>query len=165
MSTSAPPGSPSGPLPAALLAPLLAAARAGGTVRAIAGNTPLLLAEPGRTLLVLEGMVELFLVPLEESRVAGARQHLCSLPAGALLLAPEAAAEGVGLLAAGHVGSRVAELDRALLEGWAAQAALRPALAAALEAWVEGLGGAMVRPAGPPAKAHARQGPAARRAG
>ncbi|MDQ1078126.1 NHLP bacteriocin export ABC transporter permease/ATPase subunit [Pseudoroseomonas cervicalis] len=120
-----------------------------GTPRAIAGNTPLLLDRPDQALLVLEGEVELFLVPLEEGRPAGLRRHLFGLGRGALLFGVDGAAEGVGLLAVGHVGTRVAELPPGALQGWAADPARRAGLETALERWVQGLTGAMVRPIQP----------------
>ncbi|EFH13417.1 hypothetical protein, partial [Teichococcus cervicalis] len=120
-----------------------------GTPRAIAGNTPLLLDQPGQALLVLEGEVELFLVPLEEGRPAGLRRHLFGLGRGALLFGVDGAAEGVGLLAVGHVGTRVAELPAGALAAWGDDPARRDALAGALEGWVQGLSGAMLRPIQP----------------
>ncbi|WP_159995563.1 NHLP bacteriocin export ABC transporter permease/ATPase subunit [Roseomonas sp. 18066] len=131
-------------MPAALRQALAAAL---GDAVAVAGNRPLLLDRADSAWLVLEGEVDLFLVPLEDGRPAGLRQHLFAIPAGGLLFGLDGSdlPAPVGLLAVGQVGSVVAELPVAALRALPDL----PPLAAPVEAWARGLSLAMARPIAP----------------
>lgn len=116
--------------------------------RRIAGNTPVLLDDPSRCLAVLEGKVDLFWVELVDGQPSGVRQYIFSCEGGALLFGVDGgeALTPVGMLAVGHVGTVVADLERRVVEGWAVDPVLRPSLAARLDEWVVGLSDGMARP-------------------
>ncbi|ONG53152.1 NHLP bacteriocin export ABC transporter permease/ATPase subunit [Pseudoroseomonas deserti] len=118
-----------------------------GEIRPIAGNLPLVLEDPGSAWLVLEGEVELFLVPLEDGKPAGLRQHLFSVPKGGLLFGIDGSdlPAPVGLLAVGQVGSVIGRLPLDALRALPEQ----PPLAAPVEAWAREMSLAMARPIAP----------------
>ncbi|WP_419899581.1 NHLP bacteriocin export ABC transporter permease/ATPase subunit [Roseomonas sp. USHLN139] len=126
---------------------LLELARREGAIRPIAGNSPLVLDDPSGAWLVLEGAVELFLVPLEDGRPAGLRQHLFAVPQGGLLFGLDGSSlpAPVGLLAVGQVGSVIARLPLAALRGLPEQGPL----AAPVEAWAREVSLALARPIAP----------------
>lgn len=113
-------------------------------------DTPLRLdADHGqpRSGLIIAGHVELFFVALRDGEATGSRVHVATLPTGSLL--PEvdeaSALPGIGLLA-------VPAIETEWLTGtdlsWpklAEQEALRPALAEALNPWVEALSQGLVK--------------------
>ena len=125
------------------------ALRAGGAFdREVAGHEPILLADSSTCLLVEEGVVDIFLVELNTAgEPDGLRRHLFTLAPGDMAFAfnGQDALPPVGLLAVGTVGTRllVASLDT--VSALADHAERAPALARAIDVWVEGMSRAMAR--------------------
>jgi NHLM bacteriocin system ABC transporter ATP-binding protein len=110
----------------------------------VGGNTPLALGA-GEVWLVRAGRVEVFAAAADGE---GARMHLASAKEGELLLGAEPGS-GLGLLAVGQAGTRLAEIDRVRL----AELVRRPGGARELAGWIDGwlgrLGTGLALPAAP----------------
>ncbi len=126
---------------------LTAKAAKQGAPYAIAGNTPILLDNPERCLVIVEGSVELFLAEMPDEDTIGQRQHMFTAHRHAVLFGIDSseALQPVGLLAVGHVGTKVVELDLAVLRAWSKEGALRGLLADRIDEWVVGLSEALSR--------------------
>lgn len=114
---------------------------ASGQVRELSSQAPLLLGEPARCLVVLEGTIDLFLVETTDGMPSGIRHHVLGAGAGELLFGIDGAAalSPVALLAVGQTGTRVAEVDVSVLQGWGEDPAYRPLLLKPVEKWVTAL--------------------------
>ncbi len=114
---------------------------AAGQVRALSSQAPRLLGDPACCLVVLEGTIDLFLVETTAGVPSGVRHHVLTAGAGEFLFGIDGAAAlpPVALLAVGQMGTRVAELDSAILRGWGEDSACRPILLKPLEKWIAGL--------------------------
>lgn len=114
------------------------------------GNKPFLLDDPQRAWVIYAGSVDVFAVPVEESRVAGTRRHVGRMEAGQALFGMQLdAARQVGLLASGVTGTWLLPLDLPRLQELAGNAEDRPAVQALIDAWVVQLSAGLVTQAIP----------------
>jgi NHLM bacteriocin system ABC transporter ATP-binding protein len=126
------------------LAAPLSALFAGGTVRAVAGNAPLLLDGPGQVWRVQEGALELFLVRTGADGY-GVRHPFMSAQVGDLLFGMDTSG-GMGLLATGARGTTVVEWSLTELQGAAVSVAQDTSeLVEAIDRWVGGLAAGVTR--------------------
>jgi len=115
--------------------------------------------------LVRAGRVDVFAVPVRDGAAAGGRTHLFRVEEGEMLFGTGAAAgQAVGLLAVGSAGTRVAAVERGRLGAAAMDPAHAPALAVALDAWVDRLCGAVSRDTAPDCAEVSPEAPALPRA-
>jgi ATP-binding cassette subfamily C protein len=136
----------------------LAPAPAGDTADLrLAGNVQLPLDADRVLWIVEEGTVEVFAVPRQG---AGARIHLWTAPAGRMLCAVPAAADGhgLGLLAVGHPGTRLRRLTEAEVRDLVRDRPAAAALSSGLDAWLSGLFGKIAPPAAPKSYEELRPG-------
>lgn len=115
--------------------------RTNGVVRALEGNTPLLLDDPAAVWVVETGRVDVFAVTIETGIATGARHYVCSIDPGDALFGLDQAAVGgdLGLLAVGVVGTRVAKTTMATLGANALEAAELDSVIRIVDEWVSGL--------------------------
>ena len=90
---------------------------------------------------VVAGRVDVFAVPLDGNRIAGARKHLFRAGVGRVLigLPCEANDHRLGLLGVGAPGTRVRVLTRAQLEEVATDPSEKDQLGAILDEWIDAL--------------------------
>jgi len=125
---------------------LIAAAAQASPPEAMGGNRPVLLVEHDQVLVVIDGTVDLFAVPLQAGAVIGAREFIGQAAAGALLLGtPPMAVSGetFAILAVGTANTTISKLNRAWLATARATPALHQTLAAGIEAWIAALSGVL----------------------
>jgi hypothetical protein len=120
----------------------------------LAGNAPLRLDSSPGVWLVETGTAEVFAVPREGE---GPRTHLCSAAAGQVLCGVADGAP-LGLLVAGHAGTRLRRLSADRLRELARDPETAADLAARLDGWLAGLLGGISRAAGPKVFAELRPG-------
>lgn len=123
-------------------------ARSAGTLRELAGHAQLVLGDPTRCMVVLEGTVDCFLVEADaEGRPEGLRHYILSAGAGGVLFGIDGAEAlpPVALVAVGQTGTLVAEMEVDQLRAWAADQERRTQLAPRLDGWVAGLSEGMAR--------------------
>ncbi|MEI2776414.1 MAG: hypothetical protein V9G19_10670 [Tetrasphaera sp.] len=115
---------------------------------AMGGNRPVLLIDPNQVLVVIDGAVDLFSVPVKDNAVAGAREFIGQVTAGGLLMGiAQVAADATqtfAVLAVGTVNTTISKLDRAWLTTVQADPALQAELAAGIDAWLSALSGVFV---------------------
>ncbi|MFL6261293.1 MAG: NHLP bacteriocin export ABC transporter permease/ATPase subunit [Thermoanaerobaculia bacterium] len=120
----------------------------------LAGNAPLRLGSSPGVWLVETGTAEVFAVPRDGE---GPRTHLCSATAGQVLCGvPDGAP--LGLLAAGHAGTRLRRLPADRLRELARDPETAADLAVRLDGWLAGLLGGISRATGPKVFAELRPG-------
>jgi NHLM bacteriocin system ABC transporter ATP-binding protein len=118
----------------------------GGEEVRVSGNSPLSLDSGREAWLVEEGTVEVFAVPVG---APGPRTHLCTIPAGGMLCGAEPEGAGFGLLAVGHVSTRLRRLPAVALRDLSRDSTRAANLAARLDAWLAALPGEIPRAAAP----------------
>jgi ATP-binding cassette subfamily C protein len=99
----------------------------------------LLLADPALVWVVFTGYVEVFAVPLEAGRPAGARRHLFRAATGDALLGMDLVGARFGLLGRGAPDTQLLQVRRAALARLAGSAEFGPLVARLVESWVSGL--------------------------
>ncbi|HBY97043.1 MAG TPA: NHLP bacteriocin export ABC transporter permease/ATPase subunit [Chloroflexi bacterium] len=109
------------------------------------GNRAFLLQDRQRVWVIYAGSVDVFAVPVDDGRVAGARRHVCRMEAGQALFGMALdATRGVGLLAGGVTGTWLLPLDLARLQKLAGNADDRWMVKALIDAWVVKLSAGIV---------------------
>ncbi len=116
-----------------------------GRIRALAGNQAFLMSDPRYAWLVFNGLVDVFAVPLQEGRPAGARSHLFRAEVGTALLGVDPEDSGIGLLLSGTPGTQLLQLSRARLQALGAAFDDREVVAGLVDGWVSGLAAGCMR--------------------
>jgi NHLM bacteriocin system ABC transporter ATP-binding protein len=112
-----------------------------GETRAVSGNTPFLLDDPGAVWLVQTGLVEVFSVAVVEGRSSGSRYHFFSVPAGGLLFGVDSSVGGLGrgFLGVGLVNTQLCRLPLARFRELTKIAAMRELIVPLVDQWVVAL--------------------------
>jgi NHLM bacteriocin system ABC transporter ATP-binding protein len=114
---------------------------------AVGGNTPFVIEGAGHVWIVEAGRVELFAVPLDEGRPAGARRHYLTAQPGDLIFGMNFAdvGAGYGLLAVGAAGTTLRRVPLDAMRQLAQDPSHAPAVHDGLERWVDGLSAGVAR--------------------
>ncbi|MBP7686522.1 MAG: NHLP bacteriocin export ABC transporter permease/ATPase subunit [Thermoflexales bacterium] len=120
-------------------------------------SSPILLTDPETAWVVYTGRVDVFLVPIEQGRVVGTRQHLLRAQVGQVVLgakpiAPtdtDVSVQTTALMAVGDPDTQLLRVKRAALAQFIEAPMFAEQAVAMLEGWVAGLSASLVRQAPP----------------
>lgn len=113
-----------------------------GTHSPVVGSHTLLLDDPARAVLIEAGSADVFVVRMAGDVPQGARQHLCTLGAGALLLGVAPGLDDHALLAVAWDGARLRPVS---LKTGIAELPDRRVVARGVDAWLEGVTAGLAR--------------------
>jgi len=112
------------------------------------GNRPILLIDPNQVMVVIDGTVDLFSVPVSENVVVGAREFIGQVTAGAILLGMASTDNDdpplFAILAVGTVNATISKLDLPWLTTLQRDPTLQAVLAAGIDGWINALSGVFV---------------------
>jgi len=120
-------------------------------------SSPILLIDPETAWVVYTGRVDVFLVPIEQGRVVGTRQHLLRAQVGQVVLGVQPiaqtgasdSAQTTALMAVGDPDTQLLRVKRAALAQFIEAPMFAEQAVAMLEGWVAGLSASLVRQAPP----------------
>lgn len=108
----------------------------------VVGSQTFLLTDPARAVLIEAGSADIFIVRMVDDAPQGAREHLCTLGAGALLPGVSPGLDDRALLAVAWDGATLRPLS---LKPGAAELADRRVVARGVDAWLEGVTAGLAR--------------------
>ncbi len=106
-----------------------------GKLISMPGNQPMLLDDPRYAYIIYRGMVDIFLVHIDEQGI-GAHDHLFSVGPGNALFGQNVLLREVGLLARGAPDNEVIRIDVARLVKLGQQAEFTPIISQLIDGWV-----------------------------
>lgn len=112
----------------------------------LSGLNPMLLEDPELVWIVETGRIELFTVTLVDGQQSGHRSHFISIEVGQLMFGmPALPALGAGFLAVGKLNTVAWQIKREEAFAIAGRSAFGPAMAIAVDHWVESLARSLTR--------------------
>ncbi|HEX2909497.1 MAG TPA: NHLP bacteriocin export ABC transporter permease/ATPase subunit [Chloroflexia bacterium] len=105
------------------------------------GNRPFLLEERNTAWMVRAGRVEVFAVQVQEGQAINARHHVCTVPAGSVMICedPDMDNNGLGLLAVAQAATELIKLPLTDLRYMARQSHLRDSVKTLVDDWLNRL--------------------------